>query len=219
MASPQGSKVVRTLEEACAPATLALLVYDMQVGILRQIADRDAVVAQALRVLEAARAACVRTVFVRHVTLPTRLMGAAQTRMWMAWQRAASPDEVVSVFPPAAPQSQIVPELEPSEQEAVFDKVTMSAFEGTPLNIVLRDCGITSVAVLGVALEIGIEPTVRQAADLAYVPIVVTDACGAGDAAAARRSLEALAFAGDALLTDADSFCGALSAAASTARA
>jgi nicotinamidase-related amidase len=219
MASSQGSKIVRTLEEACAPATLALLVYDMQVGILRQIAERDAVVAQARRVLEAARAADVRTVFVRHVTLPTRLMGAAQTRMWMAWQRAETPDEVVSAFPPAAPQSQIVPELEPSEHEAVFDKVTMSAFEGTPLDIVLRDCGITSVAVLGVALEIGIEPTVRQAADLAYVPIVVTDACGAGDAAAARRSLEALAFAGDALLTDADSFCGALAAAASTARA
>jgi biuret amidohydrolase len=186
----------------------------MQVGILRQIPERDAVVAQARRVLEAARAAGVRTVFVRHVTLPARLMGAAQTRMWMAWQRAESPDEVVSAFPPAAPQSQIVPELEPAEQEAVFDKVTMSAFEGTPLDIVLRDCGITSIALLGVALEIGIEPTVRHAADLAYVPIVVTDACGAGDAAAARRSLEALAFAGDALLTDADSFCGALRSAA-----
>jgi nicotinamidase-related amidase len=31
------------------------------------------------------------------------------------------------------------------------------------------------------AMEIGIEPTVRHGADLGYIPIVVTDACGSGD--------------------------------------
>jgi biuret amidohydrolase len=160
---------------------LALVVYDMQVGILRQIADRERVLAQVVRMLEAARAARVRTFFMRHVTLPTELMGASQMRMWMAWQRAEHPADIVSPFPPDAPQTQLVPELSPGPRETVFDKVTMSAFEGTPLNIALRDCGIVSVAIVGVALEVGIEPTARHAADLGYVPIVVTDACGAGD--------------------------------------
>jgi nicotinamidase-related amidase len=88
----------------------------------------------------------------------------------------------------------------------------MSAFEGTPLDIVLRDCGVTAIAVVGVALEVGIEPTVRHAADLGYVPIVVTDACGAGDAAAGARALETLRFAGDAILTDAATFTETLRA-------
>jgi biuret amidohydrolase len=66
------------------------------------------------------------------------------------------------------------------------------------------------VAVVGVAMEIGIEPTVRHAADLGYIPIVVTDACGAGNAEAAVRSLAALRFAGDALLTDTEEFCSVL---------
>jgi nicotinamidase-related amidase len=83
----------------------------------------------------------------------------------------------------------------------------MSAFEGTPLGFALRDCGTTAVAIAGIAMEIGIEPTVRHAADLGFVPVVITDACGAGHADAAKRSLESLAFAGDALFTDAATFC------------
>src|SRR5215217_780940 len=45
-------------------------------------------------------------------------------------------------FPRSAPQTRIVPELEPLESEAVFDKIAMSAFEGTFLNTALRDLGI-----------------------------------------------------------------------------
>ena len=49
---------------------------------------------------------------------------------------------------------------------SVFDKLAMSAFEGTPLQFALRDRGITTLAICGIALEIGIQPTVRHAADL-----------------------------------------------------
>jgi nicotinamidase-related amidase len=101
----------------------------------------------------------------------------------------------------------IVPELQPLPSEAIFDKLAMSAFEGTPLAFALRDCGITAIAVAGIAMEIGIEPTVRHAADLGFVPVVITDACGAGHADAAKRSLESLAFAGDAFFTDTETFC------------
>jgi biuret amidohydrolase len=61
-----------------------------------------------------------------------------------------------------------------------------------------------------VATEVGIEPSVRHGADLGLIPIVVTDACGAGDPVAAQRSLDALAFAGDAILTDIATITGLL---------
>lgn len=181
----------------------------MQVGILGQLADGERVLGQVLKVLDAARGVQVRTIFAHHVTLPTDLMGISQLRMWRSWQRVQSAD-VSSAFPPGAAQSQLVLELAPTSREAVLDKITMSAFEGTWLDIALRDCGITTVVVVGVALETGVEPTVRHAADLGYIPIVVTDACGAGDAQAGQRSVESLRFTGDALLTDADQFCAVL---------
>jgi len=97
-----GLPVPRTLEDACDPRRLALVVCDMQVGILEQLEGADAVLAGVRRALDAARAAGVRTLFLRHVTLPTRLMGASQLRMWAGWQRAASVADVVSPFPPGA---------------------------------------------------------------------------------------------------------------------
>jgi nicotinamidase-related amidase len=92
----------------------------------------------------------------------------------------------------------------------VFDKITMSAFEGTPLAIALRDCGIMSIAIAGIATEVGIEPTARHAADLCFIPVIIADACGAGDEAAAERSIEALRFAGDAFISDTETFADLL---------
>src|SRR5262249_28008091 len=205
-----GLDIPQTLEEVCDPQRLALVVYDMQVGILRQIKNPEAMVAKVSRVLEAARGAGVRTFFMRHMSLPRELMGAFSYRMAMAWQRADDPEKVSPWFLRDSPGFAITPELAPRPSEAIFDKLTMCALEGTPLAIALRDCGITAMALVGVAMEIGIEPTARHAADLGIIPVIVEDACGSGHAEAAQRSVESLKFAGDAVFTDSDAFCEAL---------
>jgi nicotinamidase-related amidase len=78
----------------------------------------------------------------------------------------------------------------------------MSAFEGTPLQFTLRDCGIRSILLAGIALEIGIEPTCRHAADLGFIPILVRDACGDGDRTAADQCVATLVHMGDTIVTD-----------------
>ena len=206
----QGLDIPQTLEEVCDPQRLALIVYDMQVGILKQIKNPETIVAKVSGVLEAARTAGVRIFFMRHMSLPKELMGAFSYRMAMAWQRTDDPEKISPWFLRDSPGFAITPELAPRPSEAIFDKLTMSALEGTPLSIALRDCGITSMALVGVAMEIGIEPTARHAADLGIVPVVVEDACGSGHAEAAQRSIDSLKFAGDAVFADVESFCRAL---------
>jgi biuret amidohydrolase len=191
-----------SLADTCHPDRLALVVYDMQVGVVGQLADGQQLTERVGRVLEAARRAGVRVFFIRYMTLPTELMGTSQLRRWMAWQGKDRVEDVVSPFLRDSPGFGIVPELVPRESEAVFDRLSMSAFEGTPLGFALRDAQVTAFAIVGVAMEVGVEPTVRHGADLGLIPIVVTDACGAGDPSAAKRSLDSLAFAGDAILTD-----------------
>ena len=202
-----GIDIPHTLEDVCNPRRLALLVYDMQVGIKSQVKGGDAIIAKIREILEAARAAKLRVFFTRHMSLPKELMGAFQFRMAMTWQRTDDPEKVVPWFLRDAPGFAIVPELQPLPSEGIFDKLAMSAFEGTPLAFALRDCGVTAVAVAGIAMEVGIEPTVRHAADLGFIPIVITDACGAGHPDAAKRSFDSLAFAGDTLFTDTTTFC------------
>jgi nicotinamidase-related amidase len=81
-------------------------------------------------------------------------------------------------FLPGSARWQIAAELNPEADDVLIDKITMSAFTGTFLDIALRDAQIESFIIAGIALEVGIEPTVRHGADLNYIPIVVTDACG-----------------------------------------
>ena len=201
-----GLDVPLTLEDACDPGRMALIVYDMQVGVVGQIANGHAVTERVLAVLESAREAGVRVVFTRHMSLPNEVAGASALRTAMAWQRVSTVSEVHPALARGSAGFEIVPELRPRDSEAVFDKISMSAFVGTPLDIVLRDCGVSAFAIAGVALEVGIEPTVRHATDLGYLPVVIEDACGAGNAAAAERSLAALRFAGGALFTDSTTF-------------
>src|SRR5262245_36791975 len=118
---------------------MAVLVYDMQLGVLRQLPGGGAdEVHRVSRVLAAARAGGHPVFFTRHMSLPVKLMGSSQLRTAMAWQRVDDPDKVESWFLRDTPGFQIVPELAPRGDEAVFDKLAISAFAGTPLEMALR---------------------------------------------------------------------------------
>jgi nicotinamidase-related amidase len=203
----RGLTVPRTVAQACDPHRMALLVYDMQVGVVEQIDDGPAIVERVREVVRAARDGGFRVLYCRHMFLPLPLAGVSALRTAMIWQRASSVDQLKPFLLRDSPGFELVAELQPDDNELVFDKITFSAFEGTPLDIVLRDCHIDTFAIVGIATEIGIEPTVRHALDLGYLPIVVRDACGHGDAAAADRAMTTLAFAGGTLFTTTDELC------------
>ena len=197
-----GLDIPRTLREACQPTRTAVIVYDMQVGVVGQINDGSQIIQRVVNLVAAARAGDYRVIYLRHMFPPPALAGIAALRTAMAWQRVDTVTEVRPFLTRDAPGFELVPELTPSPDELVLDKMTMSAFEGTPLNIVLRDCRLDSFVIAGIAMEVGIEPTVRHALDLGYLPIVVADACGAGRPDAAARSRATLEFTGGSLWTD-----------------
>lgn len=205
-----GLKIPRSLEEIVSPQNTALVVYDMQAGITGQIANGQEITLQVGRVLEAARRAGIRTFFTRHMSLPRELMGAFQYRTAMAWQRVESPQSVKPLFLRDSAAFQIIPELTPRPSEAVLDKIAMSAFEGTFLEMALRDCGLRSFLIVGIALEIGIDPTCRQGADLGFWPVIIRDACGFGNEEAANHSVASLEHMGDTTFTDVETICNLL---------
>lgn len=193
--------IPRTLEEAIKPDICALIVYDMQVGILSQLSHGPEVLEKVLGVLDAARGAGYRTFFMRHLSLPRNLAGTFQLRQAMTWQKVDQPNDVNPWFLRDSPGFALAPELAVRSGEAVFDKISMSAFEGTPLSMALRDCDIKTFMICGIATEIGIDPTVRHGADLGFIPIVIEDACGHGHKESADRSMENIRFMGDAFVT------------------
>ncbi|HEY1986480.1 MAG TPA: cysteine hydrolase [Terracidiphilus sp.] len=205
-----GLNIPQSLEDVCTPEQMALLVYDMQAGIVRQCLDAGRVTANVASVVTAARHGGFRVFFSRHLSLPNRSAGVSQLRTAMAWQRKDKAEDTKPAFPRDSLQAQIIPEVTPLESEVIFDKLGMSFFVGTPLEMALRDCGISAIAVMGVVLEVGIEPTIRHAADLGFLPALVVDACGSVNEEARKRSLESLSFAGATLVTESATICGLL---------
>jgi nicotinamidase-related amidase len=194
-----GLSVPTRLEELADPACTAVIIYDMQAGIVSQIDEGPAVLGKCVDLLAAARRGGYRVFFTRHMWLPLRAAGVGQLRRAMIWHGTENPAKIAPPFLPGSDPWQIVPELKPESEEVIIDKITMSAFAGTFLDIALRDAGINALIVAGIALEVGIEPTVRHGADLNYIPIVVTDACGSRTPALKDRTLRSFEDSGEVI--------------------
>jgi ureidoacrylate peracid hydrolase len=71
---------------------------------------------------------------------------------------------------------EIVPELAPRPGETVIVKSRYSGFHGTELDSVLRSRGIRNLLMLGVASNVCVESTIRDAYFLEYWPVMIADA-------------------------------------------
>ena len=108
-------EIGKTLEDFCRPERMALVVYDMQVGIVRQMKNGAEITDRVVKVLDAARSGGFPVIFMRHLSMPKPLMGAFQMRQAMAWQRTDDPDAVHPWFLRGTPGFELVPELQPRE--------------------------------------------------------------------------------------------------------
>jgi biuret amidohydrolase len=199
-----GLRIPMTISDLCDPARMALIVYDMQIGIVQQLPDGAEIIARVRTLIDAARDAGYPIFYTRHTSLPNRLAGIGALRRAMVWQRIDAPEETTPAFLADAAATQIVPELAPTPDDVVIDKITMSAFAGTSLDIAMRDKQLVGFAIVGIALEIGIGPTLTHGADLNYVPAVIADACGSGNEDARRWTLDLARFGGDTIVTSSD---------------
>ena len=76
-----GLEIPDSLAEACRPNRTALIVYDMQVGILSQMKIAADIIQSESQILDAARNAGLRVFFMRHRSLPKEASGVFQLRM------------------------------------------------------------------------------------------------------------------------------------------
>lgn len=76
----------------------------------------------------------------------------------------------------------IIEELSPRPGERVVTKTTSGAFNSSPLDEVLREMGVDSLVITGVATNLCVEGTARDASDRSYNCILVSDGTATFDA-------------------------------------
>jgi nicotinamidase-related amidase len=83
------------------------------------------------------------------------------------------------LLPKDRPDSFIVPELRPQENEITVIKTTDSALTGTNIRLMLHNMGISHVICAGIFTDQCVSSTVRSLADESFDVVVVEDCCAA----------------------------------------
>ena len=157
------------MDLALTPAQTALVVIDLQRGIVGMPTVPHAasdVVAHTAALAAALRAASGTVVLV-HVTRSADgkdgLHPQTDTPPWQPGPRAADWAEIVA-------------ELGPEPSDLVIAKRQWGAFYGTDLDLQLRRRGIDTILLTGIATNIGVESTARDAFERGYQQVFVEDA-------------------------------------------
>ena len=95
-------------------------------------------------------------------------------------------------FTPGDPNADIHPELAPQPGDIVVTKRRVSAFAGSDLDVVLRSAGVDTLVLAGIATSGVVLSTVRQAADLDFGLVVLSDGCLDADPEVHRVLLESV---------------------------
>lgn len=132
----------------------ALVVVDVQVGVVAQAWQRDRVVAQVALAVQRAREAGAPVLWVQH-----------------------EDDEL----PHGSPAWAWVSELQPRADEPVVPKRFNSSFEATPLEALLAERGVSRVVLAGAASNWCIRATAYAALERGFDLVLLGDAHTTGD--------------------------------------
>jgi len=79
--------------------------------------------------------------------------------------------------------------IEACDTDIVMPKNTASMFIGTNFELLLHNAGITTIVITGIATEMGVESTARDASNRGFIPVIVTDAVSSMNEDGHKRSL------------------------------
>jgi nicotinamidase-related amidase len=167
------------LKEIVAPHKTAVLLWDVQNMLVDNLFNKEAFLANTNEILAAAREKNMPVFFSKIDPLPERF--ESPVRKYFAKHR---------VFQLKFTPTGLDLAIEPLANETVIRKNTASIFIGTNFEQMMRNAGVTTIVLAGIATEIGVESSARDALNRGFFPVVVTDAVSSYNQAAHNRSLE-----------------------------
>ena len=165
------------LAEKVAPAHTAVIVIDVQQeffaagGVIELMGDDPApmraMIPRLADFLEQARGRVRLVVFTKQTYAPELRSPAIEEHQVRSGMKR-----------PPKPEAEEFYGLDPAAGDVVLPKNRYSAFVGTPFDTMLRANGITTLILTGVATNVCVESTARQAYTLDYYVVVPQDLTG-----------------------------------------
>lgn len=156
-------------------AQMALLVMDVQVGIVARFVQTGDFLKRMNTAIDAARAASIPVIYVMVSFRQGYPEISPNNKSFSAIKQQQSSLQAAMTV------TEIHPAIAPQPTDIVITKRRVSAFSGSDLEVVLRAQGITHLALCGIATSGVVLSTLREAADKDYQLTVLADCCVDGD--------------------------------------
>ena len=170
------------------PARSAVIVVDMQNAFVSKggmfeargfdIASIQKVIEPIRKICNKARERKVKVIYIAHVLSPDLREVGPGSSFWYKSVRAyrEDPKWKDKYLIRGTWGSEIIDLLKPREGDFLIEKPRFSAFFGTNLDTVLKSYSIKYLFFTGCATNICVEASVRDAANLSYFPVLISDA-------------------------------------------
>jgi len=125
--------------------------------------------------------------------LPLRLQSGWNLYSKMRRFGVDDPSMLAGFMAKGSPDRDVPAELVPEGDDIVFEKSTQNLFVRTNVEMILRNREVKTLVFTGIATEIGVETSARDAGARGFYPVIVSDGVSSMDREGHERSLKALA--------------------------
>jgi nicotinamidase-related amidase len=186
-----GIKIFENIKEIVEPAHSCLVVWDVQNGLVDKIFNKDEFMANIKNLIEKLRNK-MPVVYTLITPPPKDFNSSWRYYSMMRRFNIKDVDKLPSFMAIGSKEREIPESIRPVMSDIVLDKSAASIFIGTNFEYLMRDRGIKTLIFTGIATEIGVESSARDASNRGFFPVVVSDCVSSMDKESHERSLKNL---------------------------
>jgi len=172
---------IQEIREIIDPGKSVLVIWDVQKMLVNNIFNREEFLENTNQLIESARQKRIPIFFTKITPLPEAFQLPANKFFMKNRARGIN-------FAPEGLELAI----EPKKNDIVINKNTANIFIGTNFELMIRNANLSTLIFSGIATEMGVESSARDARNRGFFPVIVTDAVSSSDQEAHSRSLQNL---------------------------
>jgi nicotinamidase-related amidase len=192
MKKRNGITVYESIREIVDPNHSCLVVWDVQNGLVDLIFNKEEFITNLKNFIEKLHS----RMHVVYTLITPMHRDFTSSWSYFSMMRRFGVDDINKLpsFMAVGSKEREIPEMvQPKHTDIVMEKSTASIFIGTNFEYMMRNRNITTLIFTGIATEMGIESSARDASNRGFYPVVVSDCVSSLDKDAHDRSLKTMA--------------------------
>lgn len=169
------------IKDIVEPKHTCLVVWDVQNALVNVIFNREQFLKSLKSLISVARKNNVLIVYTKITPLPTAVESPWSVYMRMKRYGVDDPAKLRQWLVPGSAEAEIADEVKAAENDLVLNKHTASVFIGTHFEYLMMNRGIKTILFAGIATEIGIASSARDASTRGFYSIVLSDCVSSSD--------------------------------------